>query len=121
MCPLRAAALSALWLDAGLLTATSRIEQLKNPLRRRHRGLQRVELLRHVADRPEEPARVENERHERAERQRAVQDEAAAVPENQRRRDRRDELDRRQKHRVEENLLDVGVAMLAVDERRTAP
>ena len=118
MCPLlRALGFCAV---GGTCDGDLGIQQLKDPLRGRHRGLKRVELLRHVADRPEEPAGVEDERHERAERERAAQDEPAAVPENQRGRDGRDELDRRQKHGVEENLLDVGVAMLAVDELEAA-
>ena len=49
------------------------VEQLEDPLGRGHRRLQDVELLRHVADRPEEALRVLQEGDERAERQRPVQ------------------------------------------------
>ena len=45
------------------------IQQLKDPFRRGHCGLQRVELLGHVADWPEESSRVQEERDERSERQ----------------------------------------------------
>ena len=48
------------------------VEQLEDPLGRGHRRLQDVELLRHVADRPEEALRVLEERDQRAERQRAL-------------------------------------------------
>ena len=56
---------------AGELDRDRLVEQREDPLGRGHRRLQDVELLRHVADRPEEPLRVLQERHERAERQRA--------------------------------------------------
>ncbi len=47
-----------------------RVEQLEDALGRGHRRLQDVELLRHVADRPEEALRVQQERDQRPERQR---------------------------------------------------
>ena len=64
------------------------VEQLEDPLRRGHRRLQHVELLRHVADRPEEPLRILEERDQRAERQRVAQHAGAAVPDDQRRGER---------------------------------
>ena len=42
-----------------------RVEQPEDPLRRRHRALEHVELLRQVADRTEEALRVLEERHQR--------------------------------------------------------
>ena len=44
-----------------------------------------------------------------------LQHAAAAVPDDQRRRQRADHLDRRIEHRVVEDRLDVGVAVLAID------
>ena len=48
------------------------VEQLEDPLRRGHRRLQDVELVRHVGDRPEEALRVEQEGDQRSERQRSA-------------------------------------------------
>ena len=58
---------------------------------------------------------VLQERDQRAERQRAAEHAAAAVPDDQRRRQRADDFDRRVEHRVVENRIDVRVAVLAVD------
>ena len=93
-----------------------RIEQRKDPLRRGHRALQQVELLGQVADRPEEALRVLQERDQRAQRQAvAVDHPSAADPQNQRRRQRADQLDAGIERRVVEDRLDVGVTVLPVD------
>ncbi len=57
----------------------------------------------------------EQKRHERAERQRALDGPAAAEPDEQRGRQRADDFDRGVKHRVIEDRFDVGVTVLAVD------
>jgi hypothetical protein len=91
------------------------VEQREDALRRRHRALQDVELLGQVADRPEEALRILQECHQRTERERVLDDEAAADPDHQRRRQGADQLDRRVEHGVIEDRLDVGVAVPAID------
>ena len=91
------------------------VDQLENPLGRRHRRLQDVELLRHVADRPEEAQRVLQERDERAKRERVPQDAAAAIPDDQRRRQRAHDLDGRIEDRIVEDGIDVRVPVLPID------
>ena len=83
--------------------------------RRGHGRLQEVELLGHVRDGPEEALGVLDERDERADGQRAAEHPAAAEPQDQRGRQRADQLDRRIEHRVVVDRPQVGVAVLAVD------
>src|SRR6266487_1312141 len=80
-----------------------RVQQLENAFRRRHRGLEDVELLRHVADRPEEPAGIQQECDQRPDRQRTLQRPAPTEPDDERSRQRTDHLDGRIEHGVEEN------------------
>src|SRR5688500_12209228 len=92
-----------------------RVQQREDALRRGHRALQDVELLRQVHDRPEEALRVHDEGHQRPERQRALQHPSAADPDNQRRGYRAHQLDGGIEHRVEKDRIDVRVAMPAID------
>src|SRR5262249_49767787 len=61
-----------------------RIDQREDALRRGHRALQHVELLRQIADRSKESLRVLQKRDERAERQARARDPSAADPQNER-------------------------------------
>ena len=91
------------------------IQQLENPLRRRHRGLEHVELLRHVADRAEEAARIQQKGDQRPDGQRVLQRPAAAEPDDERGGQRADDFNRRIEHGVVEDRIDVRVAMAPVD------
>src|SRR5688572_1351625 len=95
-----------------------RVEKAEDPFGRCHRALEDVELLRQIADRPEEALRVLQERDECAQSQwvAAVEDETrAANPENQRRGKRPNQFNRWVEHRVVEDRLNVGVPMLPID------
>ena len=67
-----------------------RIEQLEDSFGRRHRTLQDVEFLRHVADRTEEPRCVLQGGHQRTEGQDAAEHPAASDPDDERGRERAD-------------------------------
>ncbi len=104
--------------ELGVAYLHRRIQQPEDALGRRHRALQDVELLGQVADGPEEALRVLQERDERSQREHvaAIGDDASpSHPENQRRRQRSDELDGRIEDGVVEDRLHVGVTMPAVD------
>ena len=73
-----------------------RVEQLGDPLDRDPRLLVGVEHLRQLLDRREEQGEVEQERDERADRQRAVRDEHAARAEHDAGRDVGEEVDERE-------------------------
>ena len=92
-----------------------RVEQREDPLGRRHRRLQDVELLGQVADRLEEAPRVLQKRDEHADADDAVERPAAADPDDEGARQRGDDFNRRVEHRVVEDRRDVDVAVAAVD------
>ena len=96
------------------------VEQLEDPLRRGHGGLEDVELLREVADRAVEALRVQHERDERPDRQRAVQDPVAAEPDDERGGEGADDFDRGVEHRVVVDRLHVRVAVPVVDRVEVA-
>ena len=91
------------------------IEKPENPLGRRHRSLENVELLRKIADGPEELLGVLDKGHEPAERQRAEQDLPAAVPHDESNRDCTQDLHHRVENRVVKDGLDVRFGVLAVE------
>ena len=95
-----------------------RVQQPEDTFGGRHRALKDVELLGQIADRPEEALRVLQERDERAEREHVAavgDDTSAADPQNQRCRQRTDQLDGRVEDRVVDDGLDVGIPVTAID------
>ena len=80
----------------------------------RHRRLHDGVFGREVADRHEEALHVLDERHQRAEGERAAEDLAAAVPDDHRERERADRLDDREQRRLVDVRGVVGDAELVV-------
>src|SRR5262245_49628994 len=91
------------------------VENAENALRRCHRALQHVELLRHIADGPEKPLRVHQERDKGTKRQAVLDDPTTTDPDDERRGKCAHELNGWIEDGIEENRPDVRVAMAPVD------
>ena len=98
------------------------VQHVRDAVERGGRGEERVVELRELLDRVEEVAEVQREREQRADRHVPLDDEPAADAEDDRRRDRREDVDRRevdpvQDHRV---VVRLPVALVHAAEGRLA-
>ena len=108
--------------DRGQLTCVGRIDDLRllvehrrDPVERRRGGEERVVELRELLHRVEEVRQVEREGEQGADRHAPVDDEPSADPEDDRGRDRREDVDRREVEPVQDHGLVVGLAVALVD------
>ncbi len=91
------------------------VEQLEDPLRRGHGGLQDGVFLAEVRDRPEEAVGILDEGHQRPQRERARKHLEPSVPDDQTHGQRADDLEQGEEEGVIEDGLEVGVEVVAVD------
>ena len=91
------------------------IEKLEYPLRRRHRALEDVELLREIADGAEELLRILHESDEPAQSECAQKNLPASVPDDERDRDGAQDLDRRIEEGIVQDGFEVGLGVLSVE------
>ena len=91
------------------------VEKSKDALRRRHRALEDVELLRKIANGTEELLRILDKRDEAAERQSPEQKLSAAIPNDEAYRDGAQDFHDRIKDRVMKDGLDIGFRVLPVE------
>ena len=90
------------------------VEQPEHALARRHRLLERVELVRQILQRLEEPAHELEKRGDRSHGQRSDLDAMRPGDDQARQRDRREHLDHREVERVVGDRIEIRLQMAAI-------